>query len=171
MARKSQSSMELLTVFGIALAIIAIIAGIFFMYTSEAKQKLNRDQINAIGQEMISNIEKMYYLPEGNRITMKANFPEGIQNFTIHHRTVYNGTHDLTFDYLNFTHLFGDRVVSTLFEPGQLFVRFNCSYSCYYTTIDENNSFSYFNSSDYSSTVKEIRVESKEGYVLIDFVR
>lgn len=162
--KKSQSSLEFLSIFLIGFTIIIIMSGIFFNYTSEAKQSLDKSQIDKIGNDIISNIENIYFIGQGNKITMKAKFPDYIENFTIHHT---NNTLGEKFDYLNFT-IQGEKIFTNqLFLTKELYIRFNCS-SCYHNNI---TNISYYNSSDFSGGLKVIKIESRENYVTLDFVK
>ena len=61
MKKKSQSSLEFLMILGIALTIIIILAGVFVNYSNSAKKSLDKQQLSNIGDDLISNIEKVYF--------------------------------------------------------------------------------------------------------------
>lgn len=168
--KKSQSSIEFLTIFGIGLLLIVIMSGIFFMYSGEAKSELDKQQIEIIGSELISNIEQIYFAGSGNRITLKSTFPQGIENFTIHHINNSKGE----FDYLNITYIFDKQIISSIFLPTELYIRFNFSNSLNTPKIN-NNWISYFSgnnaTSNYNGGVKSIRIESQGDFVSLEFIR
>ena len=61
MQKKAQSSLEFLIIFGIGFIMIIALSGVFFSYSSEAKLSLDKTQLEKIGGELISNIEKIYF--------------------------------------------------------------------------------------------------------------
>lgn len=162
---KAQASFEYLIIFGIALTLILILGGVFFTYSGEAKEQLDKKQIEKIGREIISNVEKMYFLPEGNKVTIDTSFPQGIENLTIVH---FNNS-GIVFDILNVSYYNEDIFSSELFETKETYIRFNCSYSCQhnYTT-----NVSWFNDTSlFTQGAKRIQIVSQGDYVSIDFVR
>lgn len=161
--KKSQSSLEFLTIFSLAFTIILIMSGIFFSYTDEAQQNLDKSQIDKIGNDIISNIEKIYFIGEGNKITMKANFPDNIENLTIHHTSNSLGE---KFDILNFTIISDKTFTYQLFLTKELYIRFNCS-NCNHDII---KNISYYESSDFLEGFKVIKIENLGDYVTLDFV-
>lgn len=163
--KKAQSSLEFLIMFGIGFTIILILSGIFFNYSSEAKIGLDKNQIQTIGSDIISNIENLYFLGDGNKITMNAKFPDTIQNLTIHHSK--NSITDEKFDYLNFSLYTEGNISSEIFLTKELYIRFNCS-KCYHNTL---TNVSYFNISDFAGGPKVIKIESHDDYVTFDFVK
>ena len=168
---KSQSSFEFLVIFGIGLTLIAVLSGIFFSYSNSAESNLNRIQIEKIGKEIISNVEKIYFLGSGNKITYKANFPSGISNITIVHMNNSNSTTKILFDYLNITYYNNGNLTSSIFTANQNYIRFNCS-KCYNGPIVNGSWISYYNdTSDITGGTKTIEIYSEGNYVNIDFVK
>ncbi len=174
--KRSQSSLEFLTIFGIGFVIIVVLGGIFLTYSNGAKKSLDLKQMNKIGDDLTSNIEQVYYLGSGNKLTMKASFPEGIENFTIVHKNVSNpsGIGYIQYDFLNISYYpENSRTINTyssmIFETNEIYMRFNCT-KCYHTTNLNGNWSSYFNSSDFTAGTKQIKVESKGDWVDIGFV-
>lgn len=159
--KKSQSSVEFLITFGIGFSLIIILSGIFLTYSEGAKENLDKQQIQKIGQEIIFNVEKIYFLGEGNRVTLNTRFPDNIENFTIYHSDASGEE----FDYLNITYLNNGQFYDEIFTTNELYTRFNCT-SCYHT-----GDISYYNLSDFSGGNKEIRITSKGEYVSIDFFK
>jgi hypothetical protein len=160
---KAQASMEYLIIFGIAVALITITGAIFFSYVNESKTALDQKQVEKMGTEIVNNIEKIYFLGSGNRVTMKMTFPDNLINFTIHHRKI-NGE---PFEFLNISYYWEDQKVSSIFTPNQLYVRFNCT-NCYYDTV---RNISYYDASDSSLGAKQIQLTSKGTFVSVDFVK
>ena len=169
MYKKTQSSLEFLMIFGIGFTIILILSGIFFTYFNEEKDTLDSKHIENIGNEITKNVEKIYFLGTGNRITINTNFPDGIENITIVHKNNVNvGGELISYDYLNVTYIIKKSVETQMFETKENYIRFNCS-QCTHNTI---TNVSYFEDPSYfSGGNKKIRVESKGDFVEISFVR
>lgn len=168
--KKSQSSLEFLIIFGIALSMIIILSGIFFSYSSEASSSLSKDQINKIGNEIILNIDKIYFLGSGNKITINTLFPDSINNISIYHMNISNGTGYNQFDYLNISQITSNsQIVSNIFTANENYIRFNCE-NCKNTTKVNGSWISYFNdTSDFSGGPKLIIIKSSDNFVYIDF--
>lgn len=166
---KAQSSLEFLMIFGIGFTIIIILGGIFFSFSGEAKSSLDQKQLQKTGDEIISNIEKIYFLGNNNMITLTSTFPDGIDNFTIEHVNNSNGGTYVVFDYLNISYIGDKGTVSNTFTTKETYTRFNCT-KCYHTTNIGGNYTSYFNSSDYTGGVKKMKIQSRGDFVSIDFV-
>lgn len=169
-SNKSQSSLEFLLIFGIGFTLTVILGGIFFTYSYDAKSELDQKQITKTCDELMSNIEKIYFLGNNNMITLTSKFPDGIDNFTIVHINNSNLTTSMEFDYINVSYISNNVLVSNIFSTKENYIRFNCS-SCYHTVKVNGNYTSYFNTSDFSGGVKKIKITSKSDYVQIDFVK
>jgi hypothetical protein len=163
----AQSSLEFLIIFGISFAIIAIIGGLFYSYFDVEKKTLDNEQLQKIGDEMVNYVEKVYFLGDGNRLTIDTKFPKGIKNITIHHlinHTLSDGT-NASFEYLNITFYHSDQIVHNIFSPAETYIRFNCT-NC---THNSSTNISYFDADDYAEGHKKIRFESKGDWVAINF--
>lgn len=160
MSKKSQGSLEFLIILGIGFLIIAILGSIFFNFFIGEKKTLDSKHIDNIGLEIMSNIDRVYFMGIGNRVTVETIFPEGIENISIHHFTDY--------DYLNITFIGNKIVQHKIYEPSEIYIRFNCSECKHnYTT-----NISYFNDSSlFSKGNKRIRIDGKKDFVEISFTR
>jgi len=164
--RKSQSSFEFISIFGIGLVFILILGAIFFNYSSLAQSDLNKKQLDLISSQIMTSIEEIYYLGFGNRVSIKSKFPEGIVNFTI----VHKNNSGLEFDYLNVSFYDGDTIVSNLYTPNKGYIRFSCN-DCFNSTKNTLGEYtSYYLGSHSSSGLKTIRIENFDTYVSVDFV-
>ena len=164
MKTKAQSSLEFLAIFGISFMIIILLGGIFFTYSSGAKTNLDKKQLERIGDEIVSNVEQIYFLGDGNRVTIQTKFPDDIVNMTIYHKNQSG----LSFDYLTFTHYNDDILVESSFEPNDYYVRFNCT-NCHHVINGPDGNLSFYNQSDFAGGTKSIRIESYGDYVAVDF--
>lgn len=164
--KKSQSSLEFLIIFGIAFTLILILSAIFISYSAESKKELDRSQISQIGTQLMINVEKIYFLGDGNKITMVTNFPDNINNLSIHHSQ--NPDTGENFDYLVFSLGVENNSDDHVFMPNDLYIRFNCT-DCRH---DYTSNVSYYNdTSMFSGGKKRIKLESVGDYVNIGFVR
>ena len=175
MKTKSQSSMEFLVILGISFVLVLLLGSLFFSYSKGAKSDLDQKQIEKFAGEIITNIEKVYFLGQGNRVTMKTKFPDGIENFTIVHYNISDPSNPGTFvqfDTLNFTYYAENQIIANIFETRDFYIRFNCT-SCMNTSpINGNGNWtSYYNSSDFSGGPKHIRIESMGDWVNINFYK
>ena len=164
---KSQASLEYLMVFGIALAILVVLGSLFLGYFNSEKKSMDISYIQKIGTEMMDNVEKVYFLGYGNRVTIDTKFPEGITNISIIHYNNHNmpdGSVE-SFDRLSITFIGYQGEVSHMFEPNDLYVRFNCT-ECIH---DHVKNISYYNDSNLAPGFRRIRFESRGDYVAIDF--
>lgn len=170
MKKKAQSSLEFLMILGIALTIILILAGIFVNYSNTAKKGLDKQQITSLGEELISNIEKVYFLGNGNRVTQRSNFPQGIFNFTIEHLNISNGTQYNQFEVINISFFDDGNINELIFYPSEPFIRLSCDV-CSQTSNVNGNFTSYFSESAFSQGPKQLRIEARNDLVYISFTR
>lgn len=164
---KAQASTEYIMIFGIALVLIAITGAVFFSYVNESKTTLDQKQIEKMGNEIMDNVDKIYFLGQGNRVTLKMTFPDNLVNFTIQH-TQNAGE---PFEYLNITYFWQGQKTSSIFNPSDLYVRFNCTYCYHVRTLGSKMNVSYYNASDASLGTKQIQITSMGSFVNVDFVR
>ncbi len=172
MSKKSQSSLEFLIIFGVGFFMIIVLSGVFLSYSTGAKSSLDKSQIENIGNGIMENVEKIYFMGDGNRVTYNVNFPEGIKNMSIYHMNLSNSTDDIYFDYLNISYYYeGSGEISNIFTTNENYIRFNCS-RCYHGPIINGSGVSYFNyTSDFAGGPKKIRIYSMGDYVNIEFIR
>ncbi len=158
MKKKSQSSLEFLIILGIGFFFIAILGGVFLQLYNQESDKLDSEQIQNIGDQLISTAEKVYFRGIGNKITVSANFPEEIENMSIH-RIEDNVT------YLNFTGYSNQQLISFIFLTNSPDVRINCT-NCFHS---EN--VSWYSEIDFNGGPKRIAVQSMGDWVSIDFAK
>ena len=165
--RKSQSSLEFILTFVIGFSLILILSGLYLTYSSGNTDTLNRQQVDKIGRDIISNVEKIYFLGEGNRVTYSTNFPEDIRNLSIHHANNSNATDTIVFDYLNITYTLDSQHASSIFTAKENYIRFNCTNCNHYPS----QNVSVYEPSDFSGGTKKLRIESEGDWVSVDFVK
>lgn len=154
-------------IFGIGFTIILMLSGIFFTYFNSEKKSLDYKHLENIGNEIIQNVEKVYFLGNGNRVTLNTNFPAGIENVSIkHYENVTVNGKITSFDYLIFTTVENETLQ---FTPYENYIRFTCA-NCSHITGAQNISF-FSDHSKFSVGSKRIRIESKGDIVELSFVR
>ena len=163
--KKTQSSLEFITILGIGLTIILILGGLFISFTNESTKDLDRNQLDKIFSEILINVEQIYFRGAGNRIRYSASFPEGIQNISIHQRISSEGEQ---FSYFNVTFLQEGARTDELYFTRDLYIQFNCSSS---TSCVTSPDYSYFNNPAYiTGGPKTLVIESRGDWVAIGFV-
>lgn len=169
--KKAQSSFEMLIIFGFSFLLIILIGGYYLKFSATATSEIDVSQRDKIFTDVMDKATRVFYQGSGNRLTLNAHLPDGIINISIINAT--NGT-GFEFDYLNVTYIDNKQIRSSIYFPNELFVRFNCTQnpgssvdSCY---LDPNDNWVY-KEEFISQGPKQIRVESKGDYVLVDFVR
>lgn len=166
---KSQASLEFITIFGIAFTIMVILGGIYIGYFQSEKQTLDHTYVSSLGEQFMDNIEKVYFLGKGNRLTIDTKFPEGITNITIVHRSNFTvpGPKNVSFDTLNITMVAQGEYFSNYFTTSEFYIRFNCT-RCYHNNV---TNVSYYNISQFSPGFKKIRFQSEGDVVNVDFIQ
>jgi len=164
--KKCQSSLEFLMIFGIGFTIILILSGVFFNYFNQEKNSLDTQHLENLGNQLMQNIEKIYFLGSGNRVTINTNFPEQIESFSVVHKNnVTVGTENISYDYLSVVLLDN---TTHVFTPNEIYIRFNCK-DC---THNLTTNVSYVNDSSFlTAGKKKIRIENKGDFVEIAFIR
>lgn len=164
MIKKAQASLEYMSIFALAAVLIVTVGGLFFAYTHSAKESLDRKQINKIGTELLTNIEKVYFFGDGNRVTMDINFPKGIESLQIYN---INESGDNYF-YFNISTISGGVVQNMIFETKEDYIKLNCK-ECVKTYPGTNTIFTY-NQSYLFQGFKQLRIEAINDSVYTDFV-
>lgn len=165
MIKKGQASLEYISIFGIIFVIIAVAGGIFFSYTNSAKESLDKKQINKIGQEIINNVQKIYFFGDGNRVTITPTFPQGIEEISIHHINQSGNN----YYYINITVLNQDVYESLIFETTEDDIPFGCKNCTINDTIIGHN-ISSFNNMYFGQGSKRIKIESINDTTYVDFM-
>lgn len=167
MLRKAQASLEYIIIFGIGFFFVLILGGLLLFYMNSAKNTLDENQIDEIGNQIVDTIEKVYYLGPGNKFTIKANFPTGIENLSITNVSINRSNFNGTYYYFNFTYSYEDEWRNTIISPSDESIPFTCVNNC---TVVGNSTF--FEPYHFNKGVKRIKVEAlSNGFVNIEFVQ
>ena len=92
--KRSQVSLEFLTIVGFALVMLFPLVIIFNSESEAIKDQLYGNQIENICRTIVDKAESMYYLGSPSQTTLKVMFPPRIENVTITNR-------ELKFYYIN----------------------------------------------------------------------
>lgn len=163
MKKIAQASFELLIVMGFSLVLTILAGGYYVMYSQEATDSLNQAQLDKVFNDVISKASRVYFAGNGNRVTVEATIPDGINEIAIENSST--GGDD--FNFINITYT-GDngRISSSQYFPEELFISLNCSVSCSYS-----GDRGIFDAQHTNSGSKRIRVESNGDIVTIDFIQ
>lgn len=163
MKKTAQASFELLLVLGFSFTLTILAGGYYIMYSQEATDNLNQEQLDKVFNEVINEASRVYFAGNGNRVTIQATIPNGINEIAIENSST--GGDD--FNFINITYKGEDgRISSALYFPEELFVYLNCSSSCSYV-----GDRGIFDQQHTNSGPKRIRVESNGDIVTIDFIQ
>lgn len=161
---KAQASFELLLILSFSLTLTILAAGYYVMYSQEATDELNKAQLDRIFDDVMNKVSRVYFAGNGNRITIEATIPQGVNQITIENGTTGGG---INFNYLNISYVGdGGNIVESLYFPEELFIYLNCTSSCTYT-----GNRGIFDRQHTGSGAKRIRVESEGDIVSIDFIQ
>ena len=162
MKKLAQASFELLVVLGFSLTLSILAAGYYIMYSQEATDSLNQAQLDKVFNEVMNEASRVYFAGNGNRITLEATIPDGINEIVIENGTTTGG---VSFNYINISDVGdGGDIIESLYFPEELFIYLNCSISCSYV-----GDRGIFDTQHTNSGPKRIRVESNGDIVTIDF--
>jgi len=102
---RAQYSMEYLMVFTIIFATLIPIAFFIMQWITPQNCESVSNQVNVIGNQLISSVEQTYYSGYPGRTTINLKFPSGITNFsTISNNTASPGTNISSQKYLSITY-------------------------------------------------------------------
>ena len=168
MMKKAQASLEFLIILGIAFVFILMLGGVFFSFSNTSQNSLDTQQVEKIGNELMTNVEKIYFRGVGNKIQYEARFPEAIQNMSIHY--INDGSKNFT--YLNVTRISGSQISSQVFFPRENYIQFICN-NCQNTApINYSSNFTlYFQKEDFSQGTKTIEIKSLQERVQLEFIK
>lgn len=165
--KKSQAAFEFLMIFGIAFSIILIIAGFFMDFSSSESNKLDRNYLDKVFNEVTAEITKVYFSGVGNRIQLNLNFPNKIKNITLHRKTNTDSQgKKITFSYINISIGENSDTESNLIELIYLLDEVNinlvCDINCENITKTDEIIY-YYNSKEYFlEGRKKLQIESLE---------
>src|SRR3989338_599919 len=80
---KSQSSMEFLIVIGIAFLVIVPATYFFLNFSRESAEEITFYQFEAIGRDIVSTAESLFYSGESSKTVISLRMPKGIESAAI----------------------------------------------------------------------------------------
>jgi hypothetical protein len=173
---KNQVSVEYLILISVVFGLIFTLIGLFISDSQGVTSTLDKKHIQKVFKEITSQISKIYFLGDKNRVTFKTMFPDGILNLSIYHIENKLVEGNITsFDYFAITYYQGGVETEDHFIASKNYIRFNCSTNCLTKIISsgaETKSVTYWNdTSVFGAGDKKILIESQGDWVSIDFVR
>ena len=136
-------------------------------YTNDAKKEFDKRSMELIAQEILGTTNEIYFLGNGNRVTLNFIFPQKIENLTLHHVNLSGEE----YDFFNISYYGNDfNYDSIIVLPEEMYIRINCTY-CHHSPNVDGNWVSWYNRSDFNEGPKKVRLESKGDWVSIDFVK
>jgi uncharacterized protein (UPF0333 family) len=82
-SRKSQISIEYLSILGFVLVILILIITLSYIYSRQIEDQIIVNQVDKIAKEIIDSAESVYYYGEPTKTTIKAYLPENIEQISI----------------------------------------------------------------------------------------
>jgi uncharacterized protein (UPF0333 family) len=82
-SRKSQISIEYLSILGFVLVILIFIITLSYIYSRQIEDQIIVNQVDKIAKEIIDSAESVYYYGEPTKTTIRAYLPENIEQITI----------------------------------------------------------------------------------------
>ena len=86
MKKRGQISVEFIVIYGFVLLMMIPLTIIFYTQSGDTKDVLYNNQLHNIGTRVIDKAESIYYYGQPSKTTIKAYFPENIENITIKNR-------------------------------------------------------------------------------------
>lgn len=171
-SRKAQASFELALIMGFSLTLTVLGVGYYILYSNQATDALNQDQLDRIFNDIIEQSSRVHFAGVGNRVTIQASFPSGIERIALENMTNAGGAE---IHFINVTYISsGDRdgtLTSLQYFPTETFIFFSCNTdltnngSC----VQDGNSLEFLPEHT-TRGPKTIRVESRRNYVEINFI-
>jgi uncharacterized protein (UPF0333 family) len=82
-SRKSQISIEYLSILGFVLVVLIFILALSFVYSRQIEDQIIVNQVDKIAKEIVDSAESVYYYGEPTKTTIKAYHPENIEQISI----------------------------------------------------------------------------------------
>ena len=89
MRKKGQISAEYLILFSFVMGISLVLFVLFQTYTQETQDKIRLAQADQIAKKIVDVSEKVFYLGEPSKITIKVSIPENIEEINIGDKEVF----------------------------------------------------------------------------------
>jgi len=87
--KKGQSSMEYLILLAFIMGITLVLVLLFQTYSQETMDTIRMKQLDQVARKIIDSAEKVYYLGEPSKITVKANLPANVKSVHIGNKEIY----------------------------------------------------------------------------------
>ena len=88
MKKRGQVSVEFITIFSFSLVMLIPLVIIFYDQIGDTKDSLYNNQIYNIVSKIVDKSETIFYYGQPSKTTLKAFFPDNIENVTIKNREI-----------------------------------------------------------------------------------
>ena len=88
--KKSQIAMEYMLIVGFAFITSILMFVLFYGESAEISSQITSKQIDQVATQIASSADKIYYLGENSKTTLKVNIPSNLDNATV-------GNHEIVF--------------------------------------------------------------------------
>jgi hypothetical protein len=85
----AQSSMEYLMLLAFILGITIVLVLIFQTYSQDTMDTIRMKQVDQLGRKLVDSVEKVYYLGEPSKITLKASLPSNVKSVSIGNKEIF----------------------------------------------------------------------------------
>ncbi|MBW3017230.1 hypothetical protein KY316_02565 [Candidatus Woesearchaeota archaeon] len=86
---RAQSSMEYLLLTSFILGVVLVLIVLFQTYSQETLDNIRMTQADQIARKIVDSAEKVYYLGEPSKITIKAHMPSNVKSITIGNNEIF----------------------------------------------------------------------------------
>ncbi len=95
MKKKSQIAMEYIIILGFAFIASIFMFIVFFEESSDITNKLTSKQVENVITKIANNIDKVYYLGENSKTTLKINLPKTVVNSSVGNKEIVFKTKEM----------------------------------------------------------------------------
>ena len=86
---RAQSSMEYLMLLSFILGITIVLILLFQTYSQDTMDTIRMKQVDQLARKLIDSAEKVYYLGEPSKITVKATLPSNVKSVNIGNKEIF----------------------------------------------------------------------------------
>jgi len=89
MRKKAQATTEYLILLSFVMGIVLVLVVLFQSYSQETQDKIRMTQAEQIARKIADAAEKVYYLGEPSRVTIKAHIPGNVKAINIGNKEIF----------------------------------------------------------------------------------
>lgn len=87
--KRGQASAEYLILLSFIMGIVLIVVILFQSYMQETQDSIRLAQADQLAHKIVDTAEKVYYLGEPSKMTIKAHMPGNVKSITLANKEVY----------------------------------------------------------------------------------